>query len=368
MALKAVDFFCGIGGVTRGFLKAGIDVIAGIDIDADCKETYEANHKRINGESAKFFAEDILDFDINKIKNLLNRNDKLVVIGCAPCQPFTKITKNLQGRTKERGLLQAFADVIRELNPEYIFLENVQGLNAPENKEILDSFINSLKPEFDLTPQIVNASHYGVPQSRKRMILFGKKNSHINFPEITHGKGKGQKKIKTLEDVIKTLPKLKMGVQHDTLKEHVCAELEDISMKRLSYQTSPGDGMEKWPKSLQLPSRRDREYNGHNDVYARLRWDKPCGTLTTKFVSISNGRFAHPEQDRGLSILEGLIIQTFGTDFKMKSTSLRIKAKQIGNAVPVKLARAFARQIINSENNPNSTTPKKPKQATLELV
>src|SRR5688572_29333971 len=100
MALVAVDFFCGIGGVTRGFLNQGIDVLAGIDIDDTCEKTYEANNIRSNGFSSKFFAEDITSFDVKKITALINPTDTLVLIGCAPCQPFTRITKNLEGRKK----------------------------------------------------------------------------------------------------------------------------------------------------------------------------------------------------------------------------------------------------------------------------
>ena len=349
MALKAVDFFCGIGGATRGFLKAGIDVVAGIDVDITCKETYESNNKRVTGEPVKFFTEDITQFDSSRIKRFLNKDDKLIIIGCAPCQPFTHITPKLDGRKKERYLLHVFADIIKDLTPEYIFIENIHGLNSPNNKEILEDFLYSLKPEFNLVHKIVNASHYGIPQSRKRVIIFGKRYGDIEFPINTHGDG--LKKIVTLRDVIASLPKIKAGEQHNYYKEHVCAKLNAINLERLKYQKNPGDGMDKWPKVLHLPSRKEREYKGHNDVYSRLWWDRLCSTLTTKFVSISNGRFAHPEQNRGLSILEGLIIQTFGKTFVMNNRNLRVKSIQIGNAVPVKLAKVFAKKILDFEKN-----------------
>ena len=349
MALKAVDFFCGIGGVTRGFLNKGIDVVAGIDIDASCKETYEANNIRPNGSPSKFFAEDITNFDITKIKELLGPDDKLVLIGCAPCQPFTAITKKLEGRSKERGLLQCFGEVILKLKPEYLFLENVQGLNSPKNKEILEGFIESLKSHYKLKPQVVNAKDFGVPQSRKRVILFAKRNEVIKYPKPTHGKEKGQKPIKNLRDVIGDLPPLKAGEQHPTLKTHVAARIKEINLQRLRLQKKPGDGMEKWSGNLLLNSRKNGDYIGHKDVYARLWWDRPSGTLTTKFVSISNGRFVHPEQNRGLSILEGLLIQTFPKTYRMLNKNIRTRSKQIGNAVPVKLAEAFANKILEEE-------------------
>lgn len=353
MALKAIDFFCGIGGVTRGFLNKGIDVIAGIDIDVSCKDTYEANNIRPNGEPVKFFANDIINFDLTKVTSLLNPNDKLILIGCAPCQPFTKITQNLQGRNKERGLLQCFGEIILKLKPEYLFLENVQGLNSPANKLVLDAFLHSLKPQYNITPQIVNAMNYGVPQSRKRVILFAKRKSEIEFPEYTHADENGKRNVKILSEIIGNLPKIKAGEQHPYLKNHVTAKLDEINIKRLKLQKKPGDGMETWSKDLWLDSRRKRDYIGHKDVYSRLWWDRPAGTLTTKFVSISNGRFAHPTQNRGLSILEGLLIQTFPGSYKLLNKNLRIRAKQIGNAVPVKLAEAFAKKILDIESKPN---------------
>ncbi len=349
MALKAIDFFCGIGGVTKGFLNMGIDVIAGVDIDIRCKETYEANNIRPNGTSSKFFAEDITNFDTKKISELLKPNDKLVLIGCAPCQPFTTITQNLKGRKKERGLLQCFSEIILKLKPEYLFLENVQGLNSPKNKIILDSFIESLHPHYNIEPRIVNAKNYGVPQSRKRMILFAKRDGKIDYPNITHGDKIGLKSVISLEKIISNLPKIKAGEQHAKLKNHVAGKLDKINLQRLKLQNKPGDGMEKWTIDLRLNSRKEGDYVGHKDVYARLRWNTPCGTLTTKFTSITNGRFAHPTQDRGLSILEGLIIQTFPKNYKMLFPAYTIQAKQIGNAVPVKLAEAFAKKVMEEE-------------------
>lgn len=351
MALKAIDFFCGIGGVTRGFLNKGIDVVAGIDIDISCKETYEKNNIRPNGTASKFLAEDITNFAIEKVKKLLSPDDTLVLIGCAPCQPFTRITQKLENREKERGLLQHFAEVILELKPIYLFLENVQGLNSPKNKEILNEFIEALKPHYILNPKVINAMNYGVPQSRRRMILFAKKDAEIDYPKQTHGNKEGLQKIITLDRVIADLPEIKAGEQHSELKTHISANLQEINLERIKLQTNPGDGMEKWTPDLYLHSRKNNDYVGHKDVYARLWWDRPSITLTTKFVSVSNGRFAHPTQNRGLSILEGLLIQTFPKDYQMLYPFVRGQAKQIGNAVPVKLAEAFAEKILEAENH-----------------
>tara|TARA_R110001599_G_scaffold24835_3_gene89344 strand:- start:140441 stop:141523 length:1083 start_codon:yes stop_codon:yes gene_type:complete len=358
--IKAIDFFCGIGGVTAGFIDAGIDVVAGIDKDPDCKVTYEYNHKRLNSDkSVPYLLQDISDseFCLSRDEFDIKNDDILVVIGCAPCQPFTRITDVSEKRKKERSLLSIFAEKVRNLNPDYIFVENVTGLrsNMNGNNEVLNSFISDLNEQgYVLNINVVNAAHYGVPQNRKRLIIFGKKGEKIEFPEETHGRKKQRKKpLVKLRDVIEDLPPVEAGLKHDNIPNHISAKLKDISLERLSYQENPGEGMETWPEHLQLPSRR-KAYSGHNDVYARLNWDKPSSTLTTKFFSISNGRFAHPVQNRALTIREGLRIQTFDSEkreFVLIDERVSIMSRQIGNAVPVKMAEAFANKIIEDIND-----------------
>lgn len=349
--IKAVDFFCGIGGVTSGFLNAGIDVLGGIDIDGSCKKTYEENNIRPNGEKVEFYEEDISDFEISRIKKQLSSDDKLVLIGCAPCQPFTTITDTSETRKEERELLDVFANKVLELDPEYIFVENVSGLKIKSNGNnvVLQKFLNKLRSKYELEPKVQNAAHFGVAQNRKRLIIFGKKNSSIPHPSATHGNGK--KKIRNLEDEIGDLPPIEAGETHSKLDQHEASNLQTISLKRLTYQENPGDGMETWPEELRLPSRKNGDYTGHNDVYARLWWKKPSSTLTTKFHSISNGRFGHPTQNRALSILEGLMLQSFEKGYKLYDNRLTNRAKQIGNAVPVKLAKAYAEHIKEDVKN-----------------
>lgn len=358
--IKAIDFFCGIGGVTAGFLDAGIDVVAGIDKDPDCKITYEHNHKRLNSvEPVPYLEHDISDpeFCLSRNDFDINENDILVAIGCAPCQPFTGITDVSDKRKNERSLLSIFAEKVRNLNPDYIFVENVSGLKSKKNgnSEVLNSFISDLRCQgYILNTKVVNAAHYGVPQNRKRLIIFGKKGEKIDFPKETHSSNNDKKRpLVTLRNVIQDLPPIDAGVKHEEIPNHVSAKLIDKSIERLSYQVNPGDGMDTWPEHLQLPSRK-KSYTGHNDVYARLSWNKPCSTLTTKFCSVSNGRFAHPEQNRALTIREGLRIQTFDSEkrnFVLIDDRVSIMSRQIGNAVPVKLAEAFASKIMEDISN-----------------
>lgn len=238
------------------------------------------------------------------------------------------------------------------MNPDYLFIENVEGLKSDKNIEVLNDFIEELKPQYQISINVVNAANYGIPQNRKRLILFGKKNGLIDFPSITHGKN--LKPFKTVFDTIKILPPIKAGEKSKFNNEHHSANLKEISFRRLKYQTKPGDGMEKWPIELQLPSRVDKGHQGHKDVYSRMFWNKPSPTLTTKFSSISNGRFAHPIQDRAISILEGLLLQTFPLEYQLFNDSVGLKSRQVGNAVPVRLAEVFAEKIIEDVNSINN--------------
>ena len=126
--------------------------------------------------------------------------------------------------------------------------------------------------------------------------------------------------------------------------DHTAAKLSDLNIKRIKA-TPEGKGRESWPEELILKCH--KKYKGHTDVYGRLSWDKPASGLTTRCISYSNGRFGHPEQDRAISVREAALLQTFPLDYSFTG-SLVSKAKQIGNAVPPKMAEALGRAIIAS--------------------
>lgn len=126
--------------------------------------------------------------------------------------------------------------------------------------------------------------------------------------------------------------------------DHTAAKLSAINIKRIQA-TPEGKGRESWPEDLILDCH--RKYSGHTDVYGRLSWDKPASGLTTRCISYSNGRFGHPEQDRAISIREVALLQTFPFDY-IFTGSMVSKAKQIGNAVPPKMAEALGKAIISS--------------------
>lgn len=170
----AVDFFCGAGGTTHGFLSAGIDVVCGIDHDKTLQQTYEFNNVRLGGTNCKFICSDIDDVTEATLRDEIgDRADKsLVFIGCAPCQPFTQLNtdKAKQGNTK--NLLLSFYKHVERFKPEYILVENVPGIQNQKYSDIFQTFTRGLASlGYRMDCKVIDAKKYGVPQTRRRTAL-----------------------------------------------------------------------------------------------------------------------------------------------------------------------------------------------------
>lgn len=356
--IKAIDLFCGAGGVTRGLLDAGIDVVAGFDIDNSLKKVYEENNIRQNGDKVIYFdkkVETITKKDIYKLvgskTERKKQKEKFLLAGCAPCQPFSLKNKNRHDKTDHRRtLITYFADLVKETKPDFVFMENVAGLAnlEPDN---LEYFLNTLKDEgFSVATGIVNAKNYGVPQNRKRFVVLASKESEVKIPE---GEYDGvAKSYKTVGDTIQNLPSLNPGEESFGMANHKCANLSELNKIRLKATPKNGGSRTSWKKNLWLNCHLDDNGNskqGHGDVYGRMSWEKPAPTLTTKFNSITTGRYAHPEQDRAISLREGAFLQSFPKNYIFYGNMQAI-AKQIGNAVPPKMAEAFGDYLMKSSS------------------
>src|SRR3989338_7037818 len=307
----AVDLFCGAGGLTRGLLDAGIKVKKGYDIDPNLKETYEKNN-----EGTEFFQKDISILKGEEILKELDRANKFFLLaGCAPCQPFSIINKKNATGDKRKNLILEFARLIKETRPDFILMENVPGLKKTKGKLIFKKFEYILKKEnYSYSSDILDARNYGVPQKRKRLILLASKHFKVRIPEPTHGPkcSTGEVYI-TVGEVISKYPKLLPGMKHRIISNHECRNLSDINIKRLKYIRKDGGLRDSLPKSLILKCHKD--YKGHKDVYGRMKLNDTAPTLTCKCTSISNGRFAHPLQNRGISVREAAALQTFKDNY-----------------------------------------------------
>ncbi len=229
--------------------------------------------------------------------------------------------------------------------PEYVFIENVPGMQRIQRSGPLYSFqalLRKLGYQFECA--IVPALWYGVPQTRERLVLVASRNSSIKIPMPTHGPGGTYGAYTTVGDWIRNIPEISAGQTHFADPDHVAAKLSAINLQRIRA-TPEGGGRGDWPQDLWLECH--KTYSGHSDVYGRLAWDKQAAGLTTRCISYSNGRFGHPSQDRAISVREAACLQTFPRDYRFVG-SLTSKARQIGNAVPPKMAEVFGREFLQT--------------------
>lgn len=346
--IKAIDFFCCGGGMTSGFRQAGIDVLAGIDIDRKCKETYEENNK-----PAKFIEADITkltEAELIKETGIKKDDDNLIFIGCSPCQYWSLINTDKTKAEDSKNLLKDFQRFVDYFNPGFVVIENVPGIfSKPESP--LKDFINFLadKSYHSRPHQVIKVNDYGVPQSRKRFVLLASRTKTLLFPEADKELNPTVRKFIGNTDIF---PEVEAGNNDETDFCHTVAGMKKISLDRMELTPKDGGTREAWKDTdLQVNVYKLKDGNENfafKDTYGRMFWDKPASTITTKFFSISNGRFGHPEQNRAISIREGATLQTFRDDYVFKVKTIADKARLIGNAVPPELAKRIAESIISS--------------------
>lgn len=348
--MKAIDFFCGGGGMTCGLRQAGIDVIAGVDFDSDAKETYE-----FNNHGATFVQADInkLPHDyFEKNMNVQRNDDELILVGCSPCQYYSIIRSSKEKSKASKDLLLQFQEFIAYYNPGYVLVENVPGIIT--NKDtVLPKFLEFLEAHGYGAPNsrtckyaVINMKDYGIPQSRRRFSLIATRlDREVQLPE----KGRSEKTVRDAIGNPQRFAPIVAGHRDDDKKRnHSAINLSPLNLERLERTPHDGGSRLAWSqdKRLQLNCYKGKD-KSFCDVYGRISWDRPSPTITTKFLSISNGRFGHPEQNRGLSVREGATLQSFPASYEFKTESLGVAAKLIGNAVPPKYARRLGEIICN---------------------
>ena len=338
-SIKCVDLFCGAGGLTHGFFLEGLPVVAGIDIDPACSFPYEANNK------AKFLERDVSKVTAAELNSLFGDAQIKVLAGCAPCQPFSTYAQRYElvdGRNGKWGLLYEFARLARDTRPDVITMENVPTV---AKHLVFKDFVDELKSlGYKVWFEVVDSSQYGVPQTRRRMVLLASLHGEIKItePSVT--------KPKTVRQAIGKLRALSAGESAPRDKLHVSSTLTKKNLERIRV-SKPGGTWRDWPKRLVANCHRSETGKTYSGVYARMEWDKPAPTMTTQCFGFGNGRFGHPEQDRAISLREAAIIQSFPRDYafvpKNGEISFKVLGRLIGNAVPVELGRAIARSIKN---------------------
>jgi DNA (cytosine-5)-methyltransferase 1 len=249
---------------------------------------------------------------------------------------------------RSAGLLDEFKRFVKYFNPGYVIVENVPGVLRRKSESGLDKFIDWLESNsYNVHVEIHNVNDYGVPQSRKRLTLIA---NRVTEEKIAPQKKEGIKPV--VEDFIghkNGFAKIDAGHKDSTDFKHTVAGLTSLNIKRLSVTSKNGGNRIAWSKDekLQIPTYKNRD-NIFLDSYGRMWWDRPSPTITTKFFSISNGRFAHPEENRALSLREGAVLQSFPKDYIFKTNSIADTARIIGNAVPPEYARRIGNAIMQA--------------------
>ena len=346
--IRCLRFFSGCGGTSQGFQNAGLMPVFALDFDKDAAGTFKANFPDVS-----FCNSDITRFNTSILDELILADTKKskLFCGCAPCQPFTKqnTTKPDNGRDERRSLLSSFGELVAKYSPEYVFVENVPGIQRVVGNSALTRFRKRLDAlEYHTSVGIVQSQKYGVPQRRRRLVLLASKHAPIDLPDPTHGPSTGTT-YSTVRDWISHLPPINAGETDPEIPNHRAANLSPLNLRRIR-STLPEGSRSDWPDELQLACHATAGYTGHTDVYGRMKWDLPATGLTTRCISLSNGRYGHPEQNRAISVREAAALQTFPDEFVF-SGSLNSQARQIGNAVPVLLAEAIGLHIVRHFEN-----------------
>ena len=274
------------------------------------------------------------------------RPSPVLFSGCAPCQPFSKQNTMRPSLDEDERvpLLAHFARFVEGCRPDLLFVENVPGLQKLDSKsQPFGEFLNRLEmAEYKVDCRPIRLAKYGIPQCRQRLVLVGSRHGAIRIPDETHGPGTVNERYATVRDWISHLPPIRAGEEHEVVPNHKAANLSVRNLDRIKA-TPEGGGERDWPEYLKLECHKG--FTGYSDVYGRMAWDSPASGLTTRCISYSNGRFGHPEQDRAISIREAACLQTFPEDF-MFNGSMASMARQIGNAVPVRLAELIGQHFI----------------------
>lgn len=380
-ATVAVDFFCGAGGMTNGLIKAGLHVLAGIDNEPLCEQTYRQNRNR-GGSRPEFLCKDVfprtraypagqqeeIRAAIGRLISAFRkrtgvRRPRLVFAICAPCQPFTKITKITMSerrrfkRDNDSNLLLTTIGLIRHFKPDAIICENVEGLVSDDPDAVIASFKRRLaRSGYAFDAKIVNVSNFGIPQNRRRTIGLAFLSKRYGKQVEVADKDPGVKVYRTVAETIGHLPPLAAGEAHSFIPNHRARALSDLNLKRIA-SAAPGESnlyLRSTPYGdLSLDCHRRLEERAgeqtFSDTYTRMRGDDVAPTITTKCMSITNGRFGHydRQQNRAITPREAALLQTFPNRYVFyPQENIDFAATLIGNAVPPKLARFFGKVIV----------------------
>ena len=339
--ITAIDLFCGVGGLTQGLGRAGIDVVMGVDLDPACRYAFEANN------AATFVNADVMQLRTEDLAVAFAAKDVSLLAGCAPCQPFSTYSRSAKrGRrggprghgSSDWALLRRFGELISDLKPDLVTMENVPPLR---DQRVFREFLDGLGG-YHVDYAVVDGQMVGLPQTRKRLVLVGSTIGPIALP-APHGIPN------TARATIGSLPSLKAGGVDPCDALHTASRLSALNLERIRA-SNPGGTWRDWPERLRARCHTRASGATYPSVYGRMTWDAPSPTITTQCFGYGNGRFGHPEADRAISLREAAMLQGFPRDYRFlrprERASFATMGRLIGNAVPVPLGEYIGRALV----------------------
>jgi len=345
----AVDLFAGTGGLSLGLKRAGFSVRAAVELDSEAAKTYRVNHR-----GTPVFVSDIRNVTRGTLKTSIGDRRLDLLVGCAPCQGFCSLTRKNPDKDPRNGLVLEMARLVRSLRPKAVLMENVPGL-ADMGKRVFNRFLRTLEScGYSAEWRVVQMANYGLPQSRRRLVLLAGHGFEIPFPEATHARdprpGSKLKRWATVRDAIggrRAAPTLEDARKSGGPRKHrwhVVRDLREQTRARLRA-AMPGASRVDLGDAL-LPECHQDGYTGFANVYGRMSWDQPSPTITGGCLTPAKGRFGHPDRRRTtISVREAALIQSFPATYEFATDSIDAACEMIGNAVPPKFAEVLGAQL-----------------------
>ena len=265
-----VDLFCGIGGLSYGLRSAGLKVVSGVDADGTCRHAFESN------TGAEFVCDSLEDVTAADIRMMFPEGSRRILVGCAPCTPFSAYASGSRRRNDKWALVDLFLDRILEVRPEIVSMENVTRLISFDDGRVFRRFVDGLETAgYEVTKSRVNATDYGVPQHRRRLVLLASLLGQLSLVDPI-----GSKPM-TVHDAIGDMPSLQAG-QHDSDDPiHRSPNLSALNLRRIRA-AKPGRPWTEWDNPALLAKCHQKESGAtYRNVYGRMAWDCPSPTLTT---------------------------------------------------------------------------------------
>lgn len=329
---RAIDLFCGAGGLSEGLRQAGYEVVGAVEIDPLACATYRLNHSNVK----------LWEMDVAKVTGAtimrefdMERGDLDLLAACPPCEGFSRMrTKNGASRNRDprNELIFAALRMIRSMYPRSVMLENVPGLAKSKRYAVFCKCLRSLG--YQVRWDILDAADYAVPQRRRRLVLLA---SRLGMPEFAP-------KVDTSETVRRSIGNMTPPARsRDPLHNYVVRRTNRIEQL---VRKIPRDGGSRGALESDDRLPRHKDFEGFWDVYGRMAWDKPSPTITGGCISPSKGRFLHPSEDRAITLREAALLQTFPKTYRFPVGRGRYSvAELIGNALPPEFIRRHAKVL-----------------------